>query len=179
MARPARISREAVLDSTLALAEERGLDAVSMRSVAADLQVTPMALYHHVRNKEDLLDGLVERLLDELPLPDPEAPWEERLRSLAQRLRETAQRHPDAFPMLLRRPVRSEGALRVREAVYALLRDAGVPEELVPRAERLISTFVIGFGASEAGGRFAAHSEEVLEADFEWALAGIVEALRH
>jgi AcrR family transcriptional regulator len=176
--RQARISRDAVLDVTLELAETQGLDAVSMRKVAARLGVTPMALYHHVRDKDDLLDGLVERLLAELPLPDPTLPWEQRLRQLADALRETAAGHPDAFQMLLRRPVATAGALNVREAVYAALRDAGVPDELVPRAERLLSTFVLGFAASEAGGRFSAHSQAVRDADIEWAWDQIIDAAR-
>src|SRR3954468_21340281 len=116
------INREAVLDATLALAEERGLDAVSMRAVAARLGVTPMALYRHVGDKQGLLDGLVERLLDELPDPDPSLPPEERLRSLGGALREMARRHPDAFLMLLRRPATTPASLRARERVYGALR---------------------------------------------------------
>jgi AcrR family transcriptional regulator len=177
--RRALISREAILDATLALAEKRDLDAVSMRAVAARLGVTPMALYHHVRDKEDLLDGLVERLLAELPLPDPALPWQQRLLALAASLREMAARHPDAFPMLLRRPVATEGALGVREAVYSVFRDAGVPEELVPRVERVLSTFVIGFAASEAGGRFAAHDPSVLDEDLRWTLELVTDELAH
>src|SRR3954471_1827774 len=105
------INREAVLDATLALAEERGLDAVSMREVARRLGVTPMALYRHVGDKQGLLDGLVERLLDELPTPDPALPAEERLLVLSRALRETARRHPDAFLMLLRRPAAAPGPM--------------------------------------------------------------------
>jgi AcrR family transcriptional regulator len=178
MARPALISRESVLDATLALAEERGLDAVSMRSVAARLGVTPMALYHHVRDKEDLLDGLVERLLAELPRPDPALPGEERLYALASSMREAAARHPDTFLLLFRRPVVTPDALALRELVYDALRDAGAPEQLVPRLERLLSTFVIAFAASEGGGRFAAHSQEVRDADFEWLREEILAATR-
>src|SRR3954453_22979700 len=98
------IKREDVLDATLALAEERGLDAGSMREVARRLGVTPMALYRHVGDKQGLLDGLVERLLEELPDPAPRLPWQERLRRLGESLRATARRHPDVFLMLLRRP---------------------------------------------------------------------------
>ena len=177
MPRPALISREAILDETLALADERGLAAVSMRAVAARLGVTAMSLYHHVRDKDDLLDGLVERLLAELSLPDPGLPGEERLHALASSMRQTAARHPDAFPLLLGRPVATPAALAVREVAYAALRDAGVPDELVPRAERLLSTFVIGFAASEVGGRFAAHDQAVRDADFEWAGEQIVARL--
>jgi AcrR family transcriptional regulator len=176
MPRQARISRSDVLDATLALSDERGLAAVSMRAVGGRMGVTPMALYHHVSDKGDLLDGLVERLLAELPRPDPALSWEERLRALASGIRETAARHPDTFLMLVQRPVATPEALAVREVVYAALRDAGVSEELVPRVERVISTFVIGFAASEVGGRFAAHDQPVLDADFEWAWRHIVMA---
>ena len=127
MPRPALISRAVILDETLALADERGLAAVSMRTVAARLGVTAMSLYHHVRDKNDLLDGLVERLLAELSLPDPSLPGEERLHTLARSMRQSAARHPDAFPLLLGRPVATSAALAVRDVAYAALRDAGVP----------------------------------------------------
>ena len=166
-----------MLDATLALAEERGLEAVSMRAVATRLGVTPMALYHHVRDKQDLLDGVVERLLGELPIPDPALPWAERLDALAASLRATAVRHPDAFLMLLRRPASTPGALRAREAVHGALRDAGAPPALVPRLERLLSTLIIGFAASEAGGRFAGHDRATLDADLAWLRARIVELI--
>jgi AcrR family transcriptional regulator len=177
VARPALISRDAILDATLALADERGLSAVSMRGVARRLGVTPMALYHHVRNKADLLDGLVERLLAELPLPDPSLTGERRLHALASGMRQTAARHPAAFPLLLRRPVVTDAALAVRDFVYSALRDAGLAEDLVPSVERLLSTFVIGFAASEVSGRFAAHNEPVRDADFEWAWRQIAAGL--
>jgi len=176
MPRKARISRAQVLDATLAIAEERGLGAVSMRSVARRLGVTPMALYHYVRDKQDLLDGLVERLLAELPLPAPDLPWDERLHAMAFSLRQAAVRHPDAFLMLLQRPAITAGARLVRDAVYAPLREAGVSEELIPRVERLLSTFTIGFAASEAAGRFAMHDPPVLEADFDWGLTRLLAA---
>jgi AcrR family transcriptional regulator len=171
------LTREQVLDTTLKLAEERGLDGVSMRAVAGRLDVTPMALYRHVGDKQGLLDGLVERLLDELPLPDPTLPWGERLLVLAGGLRSTARRHPDAFLMLLRRPAATPAALRRRDAVYEALHAAGVPGELVPRAERLVNTFILGFAASEGGGRFSQVTTEDLDADLAWAFQHVLEPL--
>lgn len=176
MPRQAVISRSQILDAALAVLEERGLAGVSMRAVAGRLGVTPMALYNHVRDKRDLIDAVVERLLTEIALPDLELPWEERLTALGAELRELARRHPDAFPLLLRRPASTPAALRVREAVYAALAQAGVPAELVPRVERLLSTFMIGFAASEAGGRFAAHPRATLDADLQWA-TGVLTAV--
>ena len=167
MPRPALLDRAMVLAETLRLADERGLDAVSMRAVAERLGVTPMALYRHVGDKRALLDGLVEELLAELPLPDPALPWRQRLDAMAAALRATARRHPTVFPLLLRRPAVTEGALRVREAVYQALRDAGLTEPEVRRAERMLSTFLIGFAASESGGRFSVTAEQ-LDADLAW-----------
>ena len=96
---------------------------------------------------------------------------------MALSLRHTAARHPDAFLMLLRRPVMTEAARLVRDAVYEPLREAGVSEELIPRVERLLSTFTIGFAASEAAGRFAMHDPSVVDADFEWGWTRLVAAL--
>jgi AcrR family transcriptional regulator len=171
-----RITRAQILDATLAIAEEKGLGAVSMRAVARRLGVTPMALYHHVASKQDLLDGLVERLLEELPIPDADLPWPERLQTMGSGLRAAARRYPDAFPMLLRRPATTPASLRARDVVYGALRDAGIPAALVPRAERLLSTFMIGFAASEAGGRFAHHDPAALDADLAW-LEDVVRSL--
>lgn len=166
MPRPAQISRPAVLAAALAVADEHGLDAVTMQAVAARLGVTAMALYRHVRDKDDLLDGLVEALLTEFPPPDPALPWRERLAALATRIRASAARHPAVFPLLLRRPAATEHARRARDAVLAALREAGLGEEEAARAERLISTAVLGYAASEAAGRFAHHAPEVRDADF-------------
>jgi AcrR family transcriptional regulator len=168
MPRPARIDRGTVLDATLALADEEGLAAVSMRAVAARLGVTPMALYRHVGDKSQLLDGLVEQLLLELPLPDSTLPWHERLDALAAAMRATARKHPRVFPLLLQRPATTPGAVRARDAVYGALRDAGIDDSAIPRVERLLSTFVLGFAASEAAGRFTATPQQ-LDEDFRWA----------
>jgi AcrR family transcriptional regulator len=147
-----------------------------MRAVARRLGVTPMALYRHVGDKQALLDGLVEMLLVELPLPDPEAGWRAQLGQMAAALRDTARRHPSVFPLLLTRPAATPGALRARAAVDDALREAGVPESEVRRAERMITTFVIGFAASESGGRFRVGTEQ-LDAEFAWFSARLLRAI--
>ena len=165
---PRRISREEIVRAALELAEAHGLDSVSMRGVARSLGVTPMALYHHVGDKRALLDAVVEELLSELPVPDPSLPWSQRLQMLADELRAVARRHPAAFLTLFQRPAVTEPALARRNAVYTALRDAGVPEDLVPRVERLLSTFVIGFAASEASGRWGHRSKAQADEDLHW-----------
>lgn len=164
MARPRQIDRTAVLRAGLELADQRGLAAVTMQAVAERLGVTPMALYRHVTNKADLLDGIVERLLDEVPAPAADLAWDEQLTAMASALRATARRHPDAFPLLLQRPASTPAARRVRDRVYVALR-AGDFTEIEP-VERLVSSMVLGFAASEASGRFKAHSRKTLDNDF-------------
>ncbi len=166
MGRAPQISREAVLEAALALADADGLEAVTMHAVARRLRVTPMALYRHVDDKNALLDGLVELLLTEYPLPLAAGPWDERLTVLAAGIRDTARRHPAVFPLLLTRPAVTPAARVVRDAVHVALREGGLPETEVARAERLISTAVLGFAASEAAGRFGQHEQSVIDADF-------------
>jgi AcrR family transcriptional regulator len=180
MGRPPTTDRDAVLSAALAIADEGGLEAVTMQSVARRLGVTPMALYRHVESKADLLDGLVELLLAEVgPIPSGLG-WQERLRRAGRAVRTTAQRHPGVFPLLLQRPAATSGALAVRHEIYAALEAGGLAGADVARAERVISTAVLGFAASEAGGRFASRSTREVNADFaatETMIEGYLESL--
>ncbi|HEX4222071.1 MAG TPA: TetR/AcrR family transcriptional regulator C-terminal domain-containing protein [Pseudonocardiaceae bacterium] len=176
MPRPAQIDRDSVLVAALAIADADGVAGLSMRAVAERLGVTAMALYRHVGDKQELLDGLVERLLLELPLPDPALSWQDRLAAMAAAMRQTARAHPQVFPLLLQRPAATSGARRVRDAVYRALRDAGAPEDLVPRIERVLSTFALGFAASEAAGRFSVEASE-LDLDLAWFSECVLNAL--
>lgn len=148
--------RREILDAALAIADESGLTAVSMRAVAQRVGVTAMALYPHVSSKDDLLDGMVGRLLAELPLPDPAERWPDRLTAIAAAARSLAYRHPAAVPLLFSRPSVTPDAVAVVDALYLALIDAGIPHAQVPRLERLVSTFVLGYSISEVAGRFSA-----------------------
>jgi hypothetical protein len=104
---------------------------------------------------------------DKIKVPDARLPWRQRLAAVARAARDSARRHPDVFPLLLQRAASTPGGRRVRDAICAALRDAGVPDDQVLRLERLLSTFVMGFAVSEASGRFATRAVEV-EADFNY-----------
>ncbi len=164
--------REEILDAALAIADERGLDGVSMRAVAERVGVTPMALYRHVGGKAELLDDMAGHLLSALLPPDDGQDrqgdqqghqqgaqrWDERLAALAHGFRAMVRRHPWAAPLLFSRPAVTPDAVRAVDVIFAALIEAGVPDREVPRLERLLSTFVIGFAASEVSGRFAGGS---------------------
>lgn len=163
----APLSRDRVLEGALVVAERDGLERLSMRRVARELDVSTMALYRHVTNKDDLLDGVVERLLGELHLPENALAWDQRLRTLAHELRALASRHPGLFGLLLRRRAVGAGATRARESALEALRDAGFDPEAAARRERLLSTMVMGFALSEVAGRFA---DVDVDAEFDEAL---------
>jgi AcrR family transcriptional regulator len=117
-----------------------------------------MSLYPHVASKEALLDGVVDVLLaEQLPTLEPlpaDADWWTRLVAAAQGMRKLAARHPSAFSLLLARPSVTPDAVRATDMVYRAVLDAGIPDAHVARVERLVSTFVLGFAASEVNGRF-------------------------
>ena len=164
--------RAEILDVAIALADERGLAAVSMRAVAERVGVTPMALYPYIGNKAALLDGMLGRLLGRLLLPageeaagEPrpaasgEGPWPDRLTAIARSGRAMVIAHPWAAGLVFARPAVTPDSVRAVDLLYTALLDAGVPAPEVPRLERMLSTVVIGFAASEAGGRFGSEED--------------------
>ena len=161
--------RREILDAAMAIADERGVDAVSKRAVAQRTGVTPMALYPYVGSKAALLDGLVELLLTELPRHDPDLPWEDRMEASAYGLRAVAQRHPSTFGLLFARPSVTPDSVRALDEFYLALLDAGVPDAEVPRLERMLSTLVIGFALSEVNGRFGPGSLNPRQRRAQWA----------
>jgi AcrR family transcriptional regulator len=176
--RPARIDRARVLSEALALADERGLGAVTMAALAQRLDVTTMALYRHVANKADLLDGLVELLLAEAVQPAAELPWRERLVAFAGDLRATARRHPSVFPLLLQRPAATAKARQTRDTISLALADAGIPQERTDQMQRLLSTAILGFALSEVAGRFDGQTTRQRDADFELLLELLTESIQ-
>lgn len=146
--------RVEILDAALDVAQSAGIAAMSMRAVAQRVGVTVMALYRHVEGKEALLDGLVGRVLSEVQVPDAAQPWEQRLQSIGAEVLALARRYPSVVPLLLTRVYVAPEAVAVVTAMYAILRDAGVPEAQLPRVERLLSTFLLGYSVSAANHAF-------------------------
>ena len=148
--------RQEILEAALAIADERGLAAVTMRAVAERVGVTSMALYPHIGDKDGLLDGMLGQLLSKLPLPATGADWQTRLTALGRAARSLSKQHPGAMTLVFARPSVTPDAVRVVDAIYELLLEAGVPAADVPRIERLVSTTILGYAVSEVSGRFGA-----------------------
>lgn len=132
------------MDAALRAADEGGIEAVSLRRLAGALDVTPMAIYRHVRNKSHLLDLMVERLLDQVDLASAEmATWQERLRRLLASFQAVVAAHP-ATVLLLGRPFVSPAALRVSEALLATLHSAGFDAGQSVHLLQVITGMVLG-----------------------------------
>jgi len=165
MARPRLIDRAAVLDAALALADEAGdLATVTMSAVARRLAVTAMALYRHVADKADLLDGLVELLVGEIATAVDTGDGDPLTRYGAA-TRAVARRHPAVFPLLLQRPAATPAAGALRDHLVERLVASGVAPAAAPQVERVVSTLLLGFATSEVTGRFAHHDAATLDAD--------------
>jgi AcrR family transcriptional regulator len=147
--------RPEIVDAALAVAAERGLDALSMRAVAQRMGLTPMALYGYFRSKDELLDAVLGRLLSEISAPPAGLGWREVIEHLTYGLRAVATRYRSVLPLLLTRPAISPAAMQIVDALYQALLAAGLPPAQVPRLERMISTFAIGHTLSEVSGRFS------------------------
>lgn len=163
----AGLTREIVLDAALGLIDREGRAALTMRRLGAELGVEAMTLYHHVPNKDALLDGLVERVFAEaLPLPggpegapggtlgDGEATdWRAFLRAYADSLRTALLRHPGVLPLVTGRPAVTPATLDAVERGLRTLTSAGFA--LGPAVDSLnaLSLFVVGHTAAEADAR--------------------------
>ncbi|NIH86897.1 TetR/AcrR family transcriptional regulator [Amycolatopsis granulosa] len=159
------LTREKVLDAALRLVGENGLGGLSMRKLAAELGVEAMSLYNHVAGKQDLLDGVAARVFEQVALPDPGLPWDERLRALGLNAFETLNRHPAVVRALTAEQANplSEGAVRLMDAIVGALLDAGLDEDHAARAYRSLIGMVFGAVLVGAGGLAAERAEPVME----------------
>ena len=144
----ARLDRDAVLRAGLAVADKSGIDAVTLRRLADRFGVTPMALYRHVRDKRDLLDGMADLLYAELDVPEPRGDWWEELAGLARSTRRVLLRHPDAAP-LFARPVSGPHSLRLGEAMLGTLERAGFDSAEAAELHEQLSRMVFALIAPE------------------------------
>src|SRR6476469_1505374 len=101
------LSRERIIAAAVAIVDEHGLESLSMRKLGAALGVEAMSLYNHVDNKDDVLDGVLDHVLKEVPLPELDLAWEEQLRVLARGFRAAGLAHPGVLPMWGSRQIRT------------------------------------------------------------------------
>ena len=144
------LTRQRVLRAAVALADRGGVGALSMRKLAQELGVEAISLYHHVANKDDILDGIVDVVFGEIELPTGEAGWEAAMRRRAVSAREALRRHPWATGLMESRRTPGPANIRHHDAVLGVLRNAGFPVELAAHAYSLLDSYIYGFALQEA-----------------------------
>src|SRR5918992_5808026 len=123
------LNRERVFQAAVALADERGLESLTMRALGEDLGVEAMSLYHYVANKGELLDGMIDVVFSEIELPSGEADWKTAMRRRASSTREALARHRWAVGLLESRTSPGPANFRLHNAVLGCLREAGFSVE--------------------------------------------------
>ena len=138
-----------MLEAAVALAQRDGLESLSMRKLADELGAGAMSLYHHVANKEQLLDGMVDIVFGEIELPTTDEDWRDAMRKRALSTREALRRHPWAVGLMEGRTTHGPANLRLHDAVLGCLRAAGFSIEMTVHAYSVQDAYIYGFALQE------------------------------
>ncbi len=152
-ARRTPLNPERIYRAALTLIDDVGVEELSMRKLASALGVDAMSIYHHVENKQALMLGAFQTVLEELPLPDPmPADWKEALRQLGKGFHELARRYPGIFPAMISSPYGTPREQEIFGYIQAALKKAGLRDGDRPRATAALYTYGIGMANVAVGG---------------------------
>jgi AcrR family transcriptional regulator len=160
------LSRDRLLEAAIAVADAGGISALTIRSVAAELGVKPMSLYHHVANKEAIIDGAIDSVFTEIVLPSADVGWRSALGERAHSVRAVLRRHPWATPLMESRQNPGPATLRHHDAVIGTLRRAGFSITLAAHAYSLLDSYIYGFALEEAALPFSPQDVEEAVQDY-------------
>ncbi|WP_328875951.1 TetR/AcrR family transcriptional regulator [Streptomyces sp. NBC_00287] len=153
------LSRERVIRTAVAVADEKGSAALTMRAIAEPLGVEAMSLYHHVKGREDILDGMVDAVFAEIELPPGDADWKSAMRDRALSARAALKRHPWAIGLMDSRSQPGPATLRHHDAVIGALRAGGFSVPMTAHAVSLIDSYLYGFVLQELSLPFKGEAE--------------------
>jgi len=145
------LTRERILKAALALADESGIEALSMRKLGQTLGYEAMSLYNHVANKDDLVDGILDLVLAEAEDPPPDGAWDEAIRSSALSVHRALREHQWACELLLSGKHVRPGRLRYMDALLRRLRGAGFSADTTYHAYHVLDAHIFGFSLWQAG----------------------------
>jgi TetR/AcrR family transcriptional regulator, tetracycline repressor protein len=167
MTRRETLTREKVLHAAMALVDKDGLEGLSMRRLATALDVHAMSLYNHVSNKADLLDGIAERVFDQVGLPDPELAWPEQVRAVALSMYRAFSQHPAVTVALVTDQANpaSVRAVEPFDRLVGALYRAGFDDRRAWQALRAVTGLVFGSLLLSTGGFTGDPNTHVTETD--------------
>ena len=147
------LNQDRIVEAALRLVDTEGLAALSMRRLGHELGVEAMSLYHHVPNKAALLSGIVELQLGRLQVPPADAgDCRERMSGLSRSYRRLAHDHPNAFPLVVARELKTPEVQRLLAPMVDICRDAGFAEDVALDAFCIVAGYVSGYALFEIGG---------------------------
>ncbi len=144
-----RLTRERVLRAAVALADDEGIELLSMRRLGGALGVEAMSLYHHVANKTELLNAMVDIVFGEIALPSDATDWRTAMRERALSAREVLSRHPWAIALMDSRATPGPATLRHHDTVIGTLRGAGFSVAMTAHAFSALDAYTYGFALQE------------------------------
>src|SRR3984893_5728883 len=147
--RRASLTRERILRSAISLADRDGIESLSMRKLGHELGVEAMSLYNHVRNKVDMLDGMVDVVFSEIDLPADGVDWRRAMRKRAISARQALLHHPWAIGLMESRATPGPATLRHHDAVLGSLRTAGFSVDMAAHAYSILDGYIYGFTLTE------------------------------
>jgi AcrR family transcriptional regulator len=139
------LNRERVLRAAINLADTEGIEALSMRRLAKELGVEAMSLYNHVANKDEILDGIIDAIVDEIDHPTDAADWTAAMRQCAISTRDVLVRHRWASGLWMSRQGIGDARLRHGDWLLRTLREGGLSSDLIYQAYHVLEAYLLGF----------------------------------
>ena len=172
------LTRDAIIDAALRILDQEGIDGLSMRRVAQELNTGAGSLYWHVRNKEELLQLLFERVTAEIELPEPDpSRWREQLRELGHRMRAIMSSHRDIARVSLGRIPSGPTIALFTEWLFELLRPVGIPDRVIAYLGDLAGLYVGAFAFEESLGIASPTGEDLPPEQIVEMFKGYVQSL--
>ena len=148
--RRSTLNRERVLEAAIELADEIGIESLTIRKLAERLDVGTMTIYHHVPSKEEIVDGMVEAVFSEIEKPPTDVDWKTAIRRRCISARRVLKRHPWAAPLMESRMAPGPANLSHHDAVLGCLRNGGLSLQMAAHAYAILDSFIYGYAFEEA-----------------------------
>lgn len=156
------LTRARVIEAALRIMDAEGLEAVTMRRIGRELGVEAMSLYNHVKDKDDILDGVSELVMSEFELPPSTGDWREDGKNAAREWRRLLRTHPNVMALMAerRKPLANPESLRPMDSAIGILRGAGLDVRDAAQAFNAFGSYIMGFVMMEQGMMFGHDADE-------------------
>lgn len=145
-----KLNAEQVIEGAVRLADRIGVDALTIRKIADEIDAKPMTIYHHVPNKNAIIDGMVDHVFSEISLPPADVEWRSAMLTRCRSMRAVLADHPWAARLMDSNLSAGPATMKHHDAVLGCLRNAGFSLQLTAHAYALIDAFLYGFALQEA-----------------------------